>query len=73
MHCHHQFGTNKLDFVFFPSIHAEKADPGEVASSPTTIFVSGLQSQFEEFREESAVNQAKRFGAVPQLRTQLNN
>ena len=61
MTCHHFFGGNKLDFVFFPSVHAQNQDPGP-AGSPTNAFVERMNSEFEGFRKKSIANDAKRLG-----------
>jgi hypothetical protein len=51
--------SSKLEFVFFPQVHAQNRNPG-VDGSPTRTFVEGLNSRFDELRKSSKINHAKR-------------
>jgi len=64
MECHHLFGSNKLDFVFFPSVHAQSRDPGPDGSN-TANFIKRMDLEFSKFREQSLINDAKRLGIKP--------
>jgi len=61
MTCHHLFGSNKLDFVYFPSVHSQKRDPG-LEGSNTANFVKRMNVEFSKFREKSLINDANRLG-----------
>jgi hypothetical protein len=61
MTCHHLFGSNKLDFVFFPSVHAQSQDPGPEGSD-IAKFMKRMDKEFSKFRENSLKNDAKRLG-----------
>ncbi len=61
MTCHDFARNEKLDFVFFPAVHAQRMNPGS-ENAPTSLFINRLRSEFQKSRDKSRQLRNQRLG-----------